>query len=81
MTNTPKRHPSEIDHPGPPDVNELAFNIVQHATNPDLKDEPAPRPHGQAGGEARAAAMTPEERSDSARRAAQARWERREAIA
>lgn len=78
MSDTSKRHPSDIDHPGPPDVNELAYNIVQHATNPDLEREPAPRPHGQAGGEARAEAMTPEERSESARRAAQARWQREE---
>lgn len=79
MSEAPPRHPADIDHPGPPDVNELAYNIVQHATNPELKREPKPR--GQAGGEARAAAMTPEERSDSARRAAQARWERQEATA
>jgi hypothetical protein len=77
-TKTPtnsKRHPSEIDHPGPPDVNELAYNIVQHATNPELRDETEPAPHGQAGGEARAAALTPEERAASARHAAKARWQ------
>jgi hypothetical protein len=32
---------------------------------------------GEKGGRARAESMTPEERSESARRAAQARWRRR----
>lgn len=79
MSDTPKRHPADIDHPGPPDVNELAYNIVQHATNPELREESDPAPHGQAGGKARAAAMTAEERSASAKRAAEARWADRKA--
>ena len=69
-------------HPGPPDVNEVAFSIVSRATA-EKPDEIAaadvtqplfPVKRGEAGGKARAASMTAEERSESARKAAQARW-------
>jgi len=64
-------------------VNELAHRIVQEATGdvPLAADEgkdPAAvalgRRGGLKGGKARAAKMTPEERSEAARKAAEARW-------
>jgi hypothetical protein len=69
----------------PRDVNELGRQIVGEATgnaspaaNPDEGKDPAAvslgRRGGLRGGKARAAKMTPEERSESARRAAKARW-------
>ena len=67
-------------HHGPPDVNELAFRIVAVATTEkqDMSEVAEPEPtyvtSGREGGKARAAALTPEERSASARRAALARW-------
>ncbi len=68
----------------PADLNKLAKAITDEATS----DEPAPDPDegkdpaavalgrkgGKKGGKARAARMTPEQRSEAARRAAQARW-------
>lgn len=68
------------------DANTLAFEIVQEATGqapgPEKSDEPAKNPAavalgrlgGLKGGKARAAKMTPKERSDAARKAARARW-------
>ena len=68
----------------PRDVNELAAQIVAEATSeepppdPDEGKDPAAvalgRKGGLKGGKARAAKMTPEERSAAARRAAAARW-------
>jgi hypothetical protein len=72
----------------PRDTNELAAAVVARATSED--DEPEPDPYegknpaavelgrlgGQKGGRARAAKLTPEERSEIAKRAAQARWHR-----
>ena len=73
----------------PTDVNELAMEIVREATG-DAPPEPLPpsddgkdpaavalgRRGGLKGGRARAEKMTPEERSEAARRAAQSRWKR-----
>lgn len=63
------------------DLNTLASRIVKESTNPasqdDGKDPEAVargRKGGQKGGRVRAERMTPEERSEAARRAAQARW-------
>lgn len=70
----------------PRDLNQLAKSIVDDATS----DEPTPEPEsekdpaavalgrrgGLKGGKARAAKMTPEERSEAARRAASARWDK-----
>lgn len=70
----------------PRDVNELAAQLVDEATS----GEPRPDPHngkdpaavalgrkgGLKGGKARAASMTPEQRSEAARKAAAARWSR-----
>ncbi len=72
----------------PRDVNELGAWIVERATS----DEPEPDPNegknpaavelgrrgGLKGGKARAAKMTAEQRSDAARKAAQARWQQTE---
>ena len=70
----------------PTDANERAFQIVGEATgeiepvDPDAGKDPAAvalgRKGGLKGGKARAAKMTPEQRSASARAAAQARWSR-----
>ncbi len=67
------------------DINELARQIVDEATgeaepepNPDAGKDPAAvelgRRGGLKGGKARAAKMTPEQRSEAARKAAEARW-------
>lgn len=68
----------------PRDFNELARQIVDEATgeakpfDPDAGKDPAAvalgRKGGLKGGKARAAKMTPEERREAARKAAQARW-------
>ena len=68
----------------PRDPNQLAKAVVDFATR---QREPDPEPRaknpaavalgrlgGLAGGKARAAKLTPEERRDSARKAALARW-------
>jgi hypothetical protein len=71
----------------PRDVNELARQIVGEATgegppfDPDEGKDPAAvalgRKGGLKGGRARAAKMTPEERSEAARKAARARWSKK----
>ncbi len=68
------------------DINVLAAHIVEQAT-----DEPLPKPEdanknpaavalgrlgGLKGGKARASSLTPEQRKEIAKRAAQARWKR-----
>jgi hypothetical protein len=68
----------------PRDVNELAHQLVDEATgeepkfDPDAGKDPAAvalgRKGGLKGGKARAAKLTPEERSEAARKAAAARW-------
>ena len=67
----------------PVDVNELAKRLVDEATGdaektaPPEKDPAAValgRKGGLKGGKARAAKLTPEERSEAARKAALARW-------
>ncbi|HEY3829066.1 MAG TPA: hypothetical protein VGL57_07710 [Solirubrobacteraceae bacterium] len=69
----------------PRDPNQLGKLIVDLATgeaedaNPDEGKDPAVvelgRKGGLKGGKARAASMTPEQRSDAAKRAARARWD------
>ena len=71
----------------PRDVNALARQLVNEATgeappfDPDAGKDPAAvalgRRGGLKGGKARAERMTPEERSESARKAAEARWGKR----
>lgn len=67
----------------PTDPNELARRIVDEATGAAPKVEPPTkdpaavalgRRGGLKGGRARAEKMTAEERAESARKAAQARW-------
>jgi hypothetical protein len=66
----------------PADFNQMGFAIIREATDPDYdpyqgKDAAAVelgRRGGQKGGRARAAKLTPEERSASAKKAAAARW-------
>jgi hypothetical protein len=68
----------------PRDANELARQIVDEAVgdappfDPDAGKDPAAvalgRKGGLKGGKARAAKMTPEERSEAAKKAAAARW-------
>jgi len=70
----------------PRDLNQLARRLVQEATDdapPELppsgpEKDPAAvalgRRGGLKGGKARAERLTPEERSEAARRAAQKRW-------
>lgn len=68
----------------PTDINELAKQLVAEATgeeppyDPDAGKDPAAvalgRKGGLKGGKARAEKMTPEERSEAAKRAAAARW-------
>lgn len=63
----------------PADLNRLAAAIVGDATDetpqePESRRAAAGRKGGQKGGKARAEKMTPAERSESARRAANARW-------
>jgi hypothetical protein len=66
----------------PRDINQLAAAIVEAATEgePQVEDTRDPaavelgRKGGLKGGKARAAKLTPEERSEIARKAAQHRW-------
>jgi hypothetical protein len=70
----------------PRDLNQLASQIVEEATNdtpapdPDEGKDPAAvelgRRGGKKGGKARAAKMSAKERSEAARKAARARWNR-----
>ena len=71
----------------PTDLNALAKQLVDEATgsapkhDPDAGKDPAAvalgRRGGLKGGKARAAKMTPEQRSEAARKAAAARWQSR----
>jgi hypothetical protein len=63
----------------PADLNRLAAAIVGDATDgappePESNQARAGRVGGRKGGKTRAERMTPEERSDAARHAAEARW-------
>jgi hypothetical protein len=66
-----------------PDFTQVAFRVAQRAAHLELPaEEPEPlspkaaagRKGGLKGGQARAAKMTPEERSENAKKAAAARW-------
>jgi hypothetical protein len=71
----------------PTDVNELGKQLVDELTgavepvDPDAGKDPNAvalgRKGGLRGGKARAANMTPEQRSEAARKAAAARWKRK----
>lgn len=68
----------------PRDLNQIAKFIVDQASGEVPKEEPPPvknaaavalgRLGGKKGGAARAAALTPEQRSEIARKAAAKRW-------
>jgi hypothetical protein len=61
------------------DLNRMAHRIVQQVTEPEKPETPAHtngRNGGIKGGKARAAKLTPEKRSEIARKAAQARWQK-----
>jgi hypothetical protein len=60
------------------DLNRMAYRIVKESTEPRVPETPAHvngRNGGLKGGKARATKLTPEERSEIARKAAQARWQ------
>jgi hypothetical protein len=66
-----------------PDFTQVAFRVMQHAAHLEPTAEEAPalspkaaagRKGGLVGGKALAAKLTPEERSENARKAARARW-------
>jgi hypothetical protein len=68
MTDKPKR---------PRDANQLAHMIVGLATGEDVTHEPdtsGQRKGGLKGGKARADNLSPEERSEIAKKAARVRW-------
>lgn len=70
MTDKPKR---------PRDANQLAKFIVDAATGEKPKhvaDTSGQRKGGKVGGEARAASLTPQQREEIARVAAEARWKK-----
>ena len=76
--------PKQSRKPKLPDPNLIAFGIIQAIsgepapTPPDDGKDPAAvalgRKGGLKGGKARAASMTPEQRSEAAKKAAAARW-------
>lgn len=61
------------------DLNRTAFRIVRESTEPKQPETSAQingHRGGLKGGKARAASLTPEQRSEIARKAAQARWQK-----
>ena len=88
MGRPPAEHATVVSMPKrsskPRDLNKLAADIVREATSeepaadPDEGKDPAAvelgRRGGRKGGRARAEKLTPEQRSELARKAAQARW-------
>lgn len=68
-------------HPPHADVNQLAKSIVDSATSeaddpPESATTIRARKGGESGGKARADKLTAEQRSEIARKAAVARWQR-----
>ncbi|MCK9391538.1 MAG: hypothetical protein WCW53_06920 [Syntrophales bacterium] len=69
------------------DLNQLAYAIVQAATDENPQEEPETgknpaavalgRLGGKKGGKARAENLTPEQRKEIAKNAAQARWSKK----
>ena len=81
----PKR--SSKKRPDEDDPNVTAFNVVQQATAEDEPEAPPAknpaavalgRLGGLKGGKARAKALTPEQRSEIAKKAARARWSKKD---
>lgn len=84
-SDPPAKKPASKQERRPRDPNALAFNVVREAVGDEERFEPEEReknPHavalgrlgGKKGGNARAAALTAEERSKIAQKAARARW-------
>lgn len=77
-----KIDPMTKKHQGPEDFAESAFRVFQEATGDTPKEESTKnaaavelgRNGGLKGGKARAASLTPEQRSEIAKKAAAARW-------
>lgn len=70
-----------MKHPKRPrDLNQWAKRMVDLATGDEAEEENATvvraRKGGEVGGRARAKALTPEQRSEIARAAAEARWKK-----
>lgn len=62
---------------GMADLNQMAYRVVQHATEPQESETPAQasgRKGGLKGSKTRAERLSAEQRSNIARKAAQARW-------
>ena len=69
------------------DLNQLAKRILDEATGDESKTEPPPVKNaaavalgklgGKKGGAARAAALTPEQRSEIAKKASSSRWSKK----
>ena len=89
----PKRSSKGLRTPDDDDPNVTAFRVIQKATRddddePETPPDPPPEKNpaavalgrlgGKKGGKARAAALSPEQRKEIARRAAVARWEKKE---
>lgn len=82
----PKRSSKGPQNPDD-DPNVTAFRVIQQATR-DEEDEPEAPPEknpaavalgrlgGKMGGKARAAALSPEQRREIARKAAESRWKK-----
>ncbi len=73
--------PADMPKKRPTDVNKLAKRLVGIATGEEPEAEEKPRTRraskaGKAGGPARAAKLTPEQRSEIARLAAETRWKK-----
>jgi hypothetical protein len=65
---------------GMADLNQMAYRVMQHATEPQEPETPAQasgRKGGLKGGKARAEKLTAEQRSEVARKAARARWDQK----
>jgi hypothetical protein len=84
-----KRSSKGLRTPDDDDPNVTAFRVIQEATRDD-DDSPKVPPEknpaavalgrlgGKKGGKARAEALTPEQRREIARKAAQSRWKKEE---
>jgi hypothetical protein len=78
--------PKRSSKKAPRDINTLAASIVEQATGQPVPDfsKPQKNPHavalgslgGKKGGKARFEKLTPEQRTEIGKKAAQARWQR-----
>jgi hypothetical protein len=76
--------PKRSSRPKHPDLNQFAASIVGEATSeePEAPAQPEKNPHAQAlgrlggrkGGKARAVKLTPQQRREIAKKAAEKRW-------